>query len=97
MVFLVHPTVILVLLAALVEGCFVYRMRDFFCMFDFLYHYNNWIFIEWTSLFLRVNIFSCRCYTVGLSWLIPSLVVFLRLFSCTCISLAIFLSPSSSE
>ena len=29
-VFLVHPTVVLVLLYALVEICFVTRMRDFF-------------------------------------------------------------------
>ena len=28
-VFLVHPTVVLVLLSALVERCFVSRMRDF--------------------------------------------------------------------
>ena len=69
----------------------------FFCMFDFLYHFNNWIFIEWTSLVLRVNNFFCRWYTVGLSWLIPSWVVFFRLSSCTCFSLVIFLSPLSSE
>ena len=29
LVFLVHPTVVLVLLSALLERCFVFRMRDF--------------------------------------------------------------------
>ena len=32
-VFLVHPTVVLVLLSASVERCFVSRMRDFFNVF----------------------------------------------------------------
>ena len=31
-VFLVHPTVVSVLLSASVERCFVSRMRDFFCI-----------------------------------------------------------------
>ena len=32
LVFLVHPTVVSVLLSASVERCFVSRMRDFFCI-----------------------------------------------------------------
>ena len=41
-VFLVHPTVVSVLLSASVERCFVSRMRDFFALF------------QTTSLFVRI-------------------------------------------
>ena len=47
-VFLVHPTVVSVLLSASVERCFVSRMRDFFKKIGEQgssgHHPNNWLF-----------------------------------------------------
>ena len=50
-VFLVHPTVVSVLLSASVERCFVSRMRTFFRLFDIFLHFFRFLGLFMDFLF----------------------------------------------
>ena len=52
-VFLVHPTVVLVLLSASVERCFVSRMQDFFGFFP---NFLNFEFLPGYELYGHKNV-----------------------------------------